>query len=222
MFRRPAYSLSLCIICTTMVVADQPLEFRVTFAKSALATPFSGRVFVVASKSALGGRPARIDWFKPEPFFAMDVKDWQPETPLAFKPAEAFPQPLAKLPPGKYYVQAVLDRDLGGQSCLSSPGNLYSKPLAVELDPAKTEMIVLTVDQTVAPRKFEEKPRVKLADIESKLLTQFHGKPMRLRAGVALPKSFDQTPDKKYPVIYEIPGFGGNHFAAQLMTGCTD
>jgi Putative esterase len=222
MFRRPACALSLFIICATTVVADQPLEFRVTFAKSALATPFTGRVFLVASKSALGGGPARINWFNPEPFFAMDVKDWQPETPLSFKPAEQFPQPLAKLPPGKYYVQAVLDRDLGGQSCLSSPGNLYSKPLAVELDPANTGIIALTVDQTVAPRKFEEKQRVKLVDIESRLLTKFHGRPMRLRAGVALPKSFEENPEVKYPVIYEIPGFGGNHFAAQLMTGRTD
>ena len=59
-------------------------------------------------------------------------------------------------------------------------------------------------------------------DIESKLLSDFHGKPIRLRAGVALPKSFGENPGKKYPVIYEIPGFGGTHFSALFMEGRTD
>ena len=205
-------------------VADesQPLAFRLTFAKSALPTSFTGRVFVIASKPAIGSGPARVNWFKPEPFFAMDVKDWQPDAPLTFQPKDACPAPLAKLPPGKYHVQGVIDRDLGGQNCMSSPGNLFSKPLEIELDPAKSGTIALTIDQTVAPRKFEEKPRVKLVDIESKLLSGFHKKPLRLRAGVALPKSFADNPDKKYPVVYEIPGFGGDHFMALFMESRTD
>ena len=223
----PRRWLGLVVVPILVVLAaradePRPLQFQVTYSKQSLGTPFTGRVFVVASKAALGSGPARVSWFKTEPFYAMDVKAWQPDTPLTFQPVAQFPQPLAKMPPGKYYVQAVLDRDLGGQSCMSSQGNLYSKPLVVKLDPAKSGIVKLTVDQNVAPRKFEEKPRVKLVDIESKLLSEFHGKPMRLRAGVALPKSFDENPDKKYPVVYEIPGFGGDHFMAQFMTGRTD
>lgn len=197
-------------------------EFRLTFAKEALPTPFTGRVFVVVSKGQLRDAPPNLNWLKAEPFFAMDVKDWQPEAPLSFEAKYAFPESLAKLPAGKYHVQAVLDRDLGGQRCFSSPGNLYSKPTPVEFDPTKGATVALAVDQTVAPRKFEEKPRVKLVDIESKILSKFHGKPMRLRAGVALPKSFADNPERKYPVIYEIPGFGGDHTAASFMEGRTD
>lgn len=33
-------------------------------------------------------------------------------------------------------------------------------------------------------------------------------------AGVVLPKSFAEKPEQKYPVVYEIPGFGGDHHAA--------
>jgi len=222
MRRNRMLALTLVLALPRVAAADQPLEFRLTFAKSALATPFTGRVFVVASKAQLNNVPPGINWFKPEPFFAMDVKDWHSETPLAFAATHAFPQPLANLPAGKYHVQAVLDRDLGGQRCFSSPGNLYSKPAVVEFDPAKGASIALTVDQTVAARKFEEKPRVKLVDIESKLLTKFHGKPMRLRAGVTLPKSFAENPERKYPVVYEIPGFNGDHFMAFMMEGRTD
>src|SRR5581483_6245198 len=59
---------------------------------------------------------------------------------------------------------------------------------------------------------------------QSKLLTDFHKKPIRLRAGVVLPKSYTDSPTKKYPVLYEIPGFGGNHFMAlgRAMGNATD
>ena len=214
------FAVFLAVVPTA--VADAPIEIRLTFPKQALATPFTGRVFVVASKPEIGAGPARINWFKPEPFFAQDVKNWMPDSSLTFQATHAFPAPLAKLPPGKYHVQAVLDRDLGGQSCMASPGNLFSKPVVAELDPANGIALSLTVDQVVPPRKFEEKPRVKLVDIESKLLSDFHSKPMRLRAGVALPKSFAEQPERKYPVIYEIPGFGGDHFMAFNMEGRTD
>lgn len=183
-------SLTILVAMAPPAVADAPVEIRLTFPKQALATPFTGRVFVIVSKPALGAGPARVNWLKPEPFFAQDVKNWLPDIPLLFQPIHAFPEPFAKLPAGKYHVQAVLDRDLGGQNCMTSPGNLFSKPLTVEIAPAKGAALSLTIDQVVPPRKFEEKPRVKLVDIDSKLLTQFHGKPMRLRAGIALPKSF--------------------------------
>jgi S-formylglutathione hydrolase FrmB len=206
-----------------------PLAFELTFSRQALAEPFSGRVFVVVSKQPLGDAPHRQNWFKPEPFFAQDVKNWLAETPLHFEASHAFPHPLAKVPAGKYHVQAILDRDQGGQNALTAPGNLYSKALTVELDPAKSGVVKLTIDQTVPQRKFEEKANVKLVDIESKLLSMFHGKPMRLRAGVVLPKSFaaGEAPHpqplspkgrgeqvRRYPVVYEIPGFGGDHFMA--------
>ena len=83
-----------------------------------------------------------------------------------------------------------------------------------ELDPATTGPVELKLDQVYQEPPFKETERVKLVEIESKLLTQFHGKPMRLRAGVVLPPSFAEEPDRKYPVVYEIPGFGGDHFVA--------
>ena len=56
-------------------------------------------------------------------------------------------------------------------------------------------------------------------DVESKLLTEFYGRPTRMRAGVVLPTSFFSDPDRRYPVVYEIPGFGGSHFEAFRAAG---
>ena len=54
------------------------------------------------------------DWFRPQPFFAIDVKDWRPVEPLRIDSrADGFPGPLNELKPGKYSIQAVvrLNRD---------------------------------------------------------------------------------------------------------------
>jgi S-formylglutathione hydrolase FrmB len=37
---------------------------------------------------------------------------------------------------------------------------------------------------------------------------------MTMRAGVVLPPSFAKEPERKYPVVYEVMGFSGNHFGA--------
>lgn len=61
---------------------------------------------------------------------------------------------------------------------------------------------------------FPDVPRVKQFTLESKALTAFRGSPVRMRAGVALPESHGREPGRTYPVVYEVPGFGGNHFSA--------
>jgi hypothetical protein len=40
-----------------------------------------------------------------------------------------------------------------------------------------------------------------------------------MKAGVILPPSFTKEPERKYPVVYEIPGFGGDASFARMMAG---
>jgi hypothetical protein len=51
-------------------------------------------------------------------------------------------------------------------------------------------------------------PWVKHIKIQSKLLTQFWGRPIYLGATVLLPKDYDQHADVRYPVIYDQGHFG--------------
>lgn len=192
----------------------KPLEFKLTFDKAACDVPFAGRVYV-AIRAGSASPPVGMNWFKPEPGLARDVKNWEPGTPLFVGAKDvAYPAPLADLKPGKYYVSAVMDRDLGGIDFLASPGNVFAKTVQLDLDPKSSGTVELKLDQVVKPREFKETDTVKLVEIESKLLTNFHGKPTSVRAGVVLPPSFAKEPDRKYQVVYEITGFGGNHFAA--------
>src|SRR5207248_1904303 len=130
-------------------------------------------------------------WFRPEPVFAKDVTNWKPGEPLTIDDtALAFPKKLRELTKGDYYVAAVLDRNLGGISFSASPGNVYAKAARHPLDPAATGPVELKLDRVSKPRPFPETDTVKLVDIDSPLLTKFHGRPMRQRAGVVLPPSF--------------------------------
>ncbi|OWK34590.1 alpha/beta hydrolase-fold protein [Fimbriiglobus ruber] len=199
--------------------AEPEPAFRVTFDESALATPFTGRVHVVLWRSEPKPIGRSLNWFDPEPAFAVDIKEWAPGAPLTVGPkALSHPTALGSVKPGKYYVQAILDRDLGGISFAASPGNGYSKPLALDFDPKTTGTVALKIDQVYAEPPLKDTDSVKFVDIESPLLTKFHGRPVRLRAGVILPPSFAKSPGKKYPVVYEITGFGGSHLSAQPIS----
>src|SRR3569832_1335062 len=66
----------------------------------------SGRLYVFFSQR--GGQPiSGPNWFKPEPFAGADVRDVQPgDTRKIDASAAAFPDSLARLPAGRYRVQA--------------------------------------------------------------------------------------------------------------------
>lgn len=216
--------MRLMPVCLALVAgtaradAPKPVEFRLTFDKAALDRPFTGRVFVLLTRVEPKRLPRGINWFNPEPAFAKDVTNWHPGEPLTVgADALAFPTQLAELKPGKYFAQAVMDRDLGGVSFAASPGNVFSKPVPFEVGPKQPDAVLLNLDRVYQEPPFKETEAVKLAEVESKLLTKFHGKPTKLRAGVILPPSFAREPGRKYPVVYEVTGFGGDHTFAPAV-----
>jgi hypothetical protein len=206
---------ALVVLCPVPTAFAEPLRFQVTFAESVSKEPFTGRVFVFLSQSSLREPRFGPNWFKPEPFFARDVERWQAGSVLIFdREALGCPVKMDQLEKGGYSAQAVMDFDRGIREIGNGPGNAYSKVVTFDHDPAAGGSIALCVDQAIRERRFPESDRIKLVDIESKLLTAFHGKPTRLHAGVILPTSYGEKPEKRYPVIYDIPGFGGSHFSA--------
>jgi S-formylglutathione hydrolase FrmB len=198
----------------------QPLEFHLTFDRAVSVGPFSGRVYVLLTKSQVQQLHAGFDWFRPEPVFARDVKNWQPgQSLIVGSDALGYPHDLAKLAKGEWSVQAVMDFDRGARPSITAPGNAYSKAKRLTLDPAQSGPVALHLDQVYPVKPFAETPRVKLVEVESKLLSAFHGRPVQLRAGVILPESFAADPGRRYPVVYEVPGFGGNHRMAHSIAG---
>ena len=191
--------------------ASTPLEFRLRFDSKAHDKPFTGRVYVLLGKGNPATLQRGVNWFNPQPAFAKDVKSWKPGELLAIdKSAISYPVYLDKIKKGKWTVQAVMDLHPNHRSFAAAPGNVWGAK-SVELDPATSGPVDLTLDRVYQEKPFQESDRVKLVDIQSRLLTAFHKRPTRMRASVVLPESYAKDSNLRYPVVYAIPGFGGTH-----------
>jgi hypothetical protein len=162
-------------------------------------------------------------WGDTSPLFGADVVQLKAGeaalidgTALGYPPAS-----LADIPPGDYYVQALINiytqchRSDGhvlwvhldqweGQQFNRSPGNLYSKVEKVHLDPAVGGEVKLTLTKVIPPVKIpKDSEWVKHIKIQSGLLTKFWGQPIYLGATVLLPKGYGSHPAVSYPVLYE-------------------
>jgi hypothetical protein len=151
----------------------------------------------------------------------IDVAGLAPATPAILDHA-AFGYPcasLADLPAGEYFVQAVLNRyetfrlstgheislppDRGeGQRWNKKPGNFFSQPVKLRLDPAETVTHKLWMEDAIPPIDPPVDTRyVKHVRIESQRLTEFWGRPTSIGAHVLLPEGFDDHPEARYPLV---------------------
>jgi len=201
--------------------ADSVVSVEVTLNEQAALTvskggPFTGRIFLFASQQPDGEPRFGPNWFKPEPFFRLDVQDMRPgESRSIDDRAAGFPAPISRLAEGNYRVQALLDHHRDSQHYAHSAGNFYSQVARWRYDPAAPEPLKLELDQVIKPRQFVERPWLKEVRLKSDLLSEFHARPVLHLAAVVLPASYDREPQRHYPVIYTIPGFGGTHYDAE-------
>jgi enterochelin esterase-like enzyme len=200
-------------LVTSVSSATSP-SFSVSAPAQAFLAPFTGRVVVYLSKR--GGEPRfGPDWFNPQPCYSIRVKNGRAGDSFIVDDEHAvgFPGKLSELAPGVYTVQAVIDRNQGGRAIGETPGNLYSKPQKITIS-SGTEAISLVCDQPVREPAFVDTDAVKGVRLRSTLLSGFYGHEVTLKAAVFLPESSD--PNERFPVIYEVPGFGGT---AQQFSG---
>jgi len=153
--------------------------------------------------------------------FGLDVEGLKPGEPAVFDGgALGYPlESLADLPAGEYWVQALLNRyetfhlanghvvklppDKGeGQRWNAKPGNLYSRPVKMRLDPAKDELVRIVIDQEIPPIPDPPETKyIKHIKIQSERLSKFWGRPMFLGAHVLVPAGFDEHPEARFPLI---------------------
>jgi hypothetical protein len=208
--------LTLLLLTCAALAADaqaEPLAFTVTVSPDVMDEPFTGRVVVWLSRNARREPRFGPNWFAPEPCYSAKFENVKPGEPMTVTDANAvgFPGKLSELEAGQWTIQAVADRNLGGRTVGRSPGNLYSAPQPVQIDPNDAAEIKLVCDQVVREKPFVETESVKLVKLRSKLLSDHYGRDTYMRAAVVLPKEWHAEPSRKFPVIYQIPGFGGTH-----------
>lgn len=209
---------SLALLAPTPVLAQAP-SFELTFDESVQPEPYSGRVYVALSDEA--GREPRFGmsaWFDAPPLYSLDVQNVAPGEEITIDGDALFhPTALKDLRAGTWYAQAVARRNLDAPEPGAGAGDLYGEVAVFVVGAEDPAPVALTLNAVVEKQAFEETEHVKLFELESALLSEFHGRPMTMRAGVVLPAGWAEDSEQRYPVIYRIPGFGGTHFSARNM-----
>src|SRR4030095_12484419 len=183
--------------------------------------PVDGRLLLVFSTKFSGEPRDQInDAPGTQQIFGVDVENWQPGTAKIIS-LNAFGYPIEKIsdiPAGEYNIQAVfhlyetfhrkdghivkLPMDRGeGQHWNLAPGNFYSAPARIKFDPKAKISHNVVLTKTIPPIKEPEDTKyIRHIKIQSKLLTEFWGRPMFLGAHILLPEGWDTHPEVKYPL----------------------
>lgn len=205
------------------ISAKAGLQFEVKRASAVHAKPFSGRVYVMLGSERDRNPKNGPNWFNPQPFFAIDVENWQADGLVVLADSKnqlSFPSPIAKLKPGKYSAQAMMRINLDTHRLGNGPGNAFSDSVTIEVKENQAnedQKVSLEINKIQPEDTFPDNQRVKLETLESKLLTDFYGHPVKHRAAVILPEGWDGK--NPLPSLYVIPGFGGDHRQSLGMSG---
>ncbi|HXD79140.1 MAG TPA: alpha/beta hydrolase-fold protein [Puia sp.] len=200
--------LPICLFAGSAAVAQQ---FQVQYTAGAFAGPFTGRVLLFLNKDDRNPKGAMID-IQSFPCFAVDVKNVKPGVAVVFDDkAVGYPVPLSDIERGEYYVQAVWDRNLGGRAMSESPGNMYSAPQRVNVGKETHKVFRLQCSEVVPGQEFHETELVKEMKVPSALLSRFCGKPVTVHAAVLLPKEYYKEPGRKFPLLVNVSGYGGDY-----------
>jgi hypothetical protein len=200
------------------------LKIRVSFGADLSKTPLDGRMLVMlAADPKTEPRMQINDGLKTGQIFGIDVDALEPEQEAVIDAATlGYPvQSLRQIPPGKYWIQALLHKyktfhradghvvklpmDRGeGQQWNKAPGNLYSTPREVTIEAGAGEAppIRIRLDKVIPPIAEPATTKyIKHERIQSERLTKFWGRPMYLGAHILLPEGFESHPQAHYPLV---------------------
>jgi len=208
--------------CSNAGSSESNLRFSLSFSEERGAEALDGRMLLlIANNNDAEPRFQVSDGPDSQLVYGIDVNRLQPGEAAVIN-ADVFGYPLesiSDIPPGDYWVQGLLNRyetfnradgltvklppEMGeGQQWNRKPGNRYSQPKQVSIDPRKNTEIQLILDQEIPPIPDPEDTKyIKHVKMQSDLLTEFWGRPMYLGACVLLPEGFDEHPESRYPLV---------------------
>ena len=199
-------------------------RFEITFPAAAHPGPITGRLVLVLAKTAQPEPRLAISPRGPA-LFAIDVDQWSPGRAVVIDEAAlGYPMALSALPPGDYFVQAVINvyeqvhradgktvwlpmNDGNIEFFSNAAHNLYSDVVPVHVGGDGAEANAFKVDVThVLPAFTRPKDTewIKQVTFQSPMLTKFWGRPIFMHASVLLPKGYAEHPATHYPTVYTL------------------
>ncbi len=231
--QKPTPWIRLCFAITAALVSAAPLpagtekpvpvlRFEVSYPMSYSQEPLTGRMFVILAREGEREPREQVGRYGVQ-LFGQDFSRLEPGRPVIFDHNTlGYPvNRMADLEPGEYVVQAVLnlytrfERADGhtvwlhmdqweGQRWTRSPGNAYSSPSKMIIDPHSSGTIALQTENIIPPVEVpEDTAWVKRIKIQSALLSAFWGSPIFIGATILLPKGYADHPEVRYPTVYQ-------------------
>ena len=204
----------LCLAPLAALAANSPnpapFQFEVTFKKGLAAPAQDGRLFVILARTNNPEPRLTLDrtGLDAPQALARDLSGFAPGAVAVLNQAAfAFPLTnLAALPPGNYFAQALFD----GNADLrmpDAPGNLFSQPQKLRLEPAQGGTYKLELSRQIPSEQLPaDTDQIKFVKIHSRCLSKFYGRPIFLRAGVILPRDYARDTPRRYPLWVRIGG----------------
>lgn len=209
-FKNRCFLFFSCLFVIGAVCAHA-VEFHIQYKPGIRSEPVSCRVYLLLDGDTKRNPLHDPDVRRKQPFFALDVKDWKAgETIVLDHRAPAWPVNMNALK-GTYVIGAVMDIDTTERSFLA-PGNGYSRKIIREIRGGKDEVITITIDRTFKEPVFKETSLTKEVGLKSKLLSDFYGRPIIMKAAIILPPSYLENPGRLYPAVYTVGGFSSRYY----------
>jgi len=193
-------------------------RFEITIPASVRPGATTGRAYVIISRS--NDREPRLQIGRVgAPMFGRDFAAVSAGQPIVVDGSDLGTPvaDMADVPAGEYWVQAVInvytefkradghtvwmhDDQWEGQQWNRSPGNLYSTPQKMRVDPRAVSTVKLSATQVIPPIVVAANDEyVQRFKFQSPMLSKFWGRPIYLGATVLLPKGYS-TSTISYPV----------------------
>ncbi len=218
--------ISIIALVYSLGLLAQPAHqviFKVSVADS-LQEKFQtrGRLFIFISENHYGQPRNQLLPVSPRKnhIFAKNFDDWNPGDTLEINAGSDFiktgPFDFDLVPEGKYAIQALWDQN-DEESGINAPGNLHSLSRPIEITGDQT--LSIQIADKIPPMKLIDHEFVKMIDIQSDTLTAWWKKPVSLKASVLLPSGYYDNPERRYPVRYNIAGYGGRYNRVNRLVG---
>ena len=230
----PAIALaSLTASCGPSPTSTSPgVSFAIAWDVALADTPQDGRLLLMLAKGNDQEPRFQINTSPhSQLIFGMNVEAWGGGTSVTMDEASAgFPvERIADIPPGTYYVQALLNRykdyqlangktvslppDRGeGQQWNRKPGNFLSRPVQIDIPDGQSTAFRIVMDQRIPDIEVPEDTEfVRHISMKSERLSEFWGEDVYLGAHILLPRDFEEHPEARYPLMVN-----HGHFPADI------
>ncbi len=197
------------LVCAAPAQTRPHMHVTVTLAPEVATARVSGRLLIFMSSKrdtplhpAWGSDPREL-WIA-----AKEVQNLAPGDSVEVDADDlAFPEPFSNAPAGEYRLRAVLDTNYTYAYVHEDDDGDLRSEISVQRLPAANTAVTLT--QRVSEPPLAIPAHAELLDFESRILSEFWGRPIHIRGFIVLPPSYGKNKHQTYPTAYWTHGFGG-------------